>query len=42
MIYGVDMMLGQLGEIFEFCFGFKPSPESMEKSRKNVYSYFGL
>ena len=42
MIYGVDMMLGQLAEIFEFCFGFKPSAKSMEKSKKNVYEYFGL
>ena len=42
MIYGVDMMIGQLAEIFEFCFGFKPSPESVEKSKKNVYEYFGL
>lgn len=42
MIYGVDMMLGQLSEIFEFCFGFKPCDESMEKAKKNVYSYFGL
>ncbi|HIR92620.1 MAG TPA: saccharopine dehydrogenase NADP-binding domain-containing protein [Candidatus Egerieimonas intestinavium] len=42
MIYGVDMMLGQLNEIFEFCFGFRPSAESVEKSRENVYRYFGL
>lgn len=42
LIYGVDMMLGQLGEIFEFCYGFKPAPESMEAARKNVYNYFGF
>lgn len=42
MIYGVDMMIGQLGEIFEFCFGFKPSEESMQKAKENVYTYFGI
>ncbi|NMB42629.1 MAG: hypothetical protein GX995_00690 [Clostridiales bacterium] len=40
LIYGIDMMLGQLEDIFEFCFGFKPSPESMEDARESVYSYF--
>lgn len=42
LIYGVDMMLGQLGEIFEFCYGFKPSSQSMEAARKSVYGYFGF
>lgn len=42
LILGVDMMLGQLAEIFEFWFGFAPSEESMEKAKKNVYTYFGL
>lgn len=42
VILGVDMMLGQLSEIFQFCFGFEPSDESMEKAKVNVYKYFGL
>lgn len=42
LIYGVDMMLGQLSEIFEFCFGFKPSADSVEAARKSVYNYFGF
>ena len=42
VILGVDMMLGQLSEIFTFLFGFEPSEESMEKAKKNVYTYFGL
>lgn len=42
VILGVDMMLGQLSEIFTFCFGFEPSEESMEKAKDNVYTYFGL
>lgn len=42
VILGVDMMLGQLSEIFTFCFGFEPSEASMEKAKENVYTYFGL
>lgn len=42
LILGVDMMLGQLAEIFTFWHGFAPSDESMEKAKKNVYKYFGL
>lgn len=40
VIYGVDMMIGQIGEIFEFCFGYKPTPEQLAESRKSVYQYF--
>lgn len=40
VIYGIDMMLGQLSEIFEFCYGFKPADEHLEASKKSVYGYF--
>lgn len=42
LIYGVDMMLGQLAEIFEFFYGFAPSEESVEEAKKSVYRYFGF
>ena len=42
VIYGVDMMLGQLAEIFTFCFGFEPSEASVKACRESVYGYFGL
>lgn len=42
LIYGVDMMLGQLAEIFEFCYGFKPTPESVQAAKESVYRYFGF
>ena len=42
LIYGVDMMLGQLAEIFEFFYGFAPSEESVEEAKKSVYHYFGF
>jgi shikimate dehydrogenase len=40
LIYGVDMMLGQIGEIFEFCFGRKPTENSMRAASKSVCAYF--
>lgn len=42
VIYGIDMMLGQIGKIFEFCYGFAPKPEHIEASRKNIYQYFNF
>lgn len=42
VIYGVDMMLGQVGQIFEYCYGFPPSDESLAKAKKSVYDYFKL
>lgn len=39
-IYGIDMMLGQIGRIFEFCHGFAPRPEHIDAARKNVYRFF--
>ena len=41
-IYGVDMMIGQLGEIFEFCYGYRPKDEHLEAAKRNVYKYFGI
>ncbi len=40
LIYGIDMMLGQVGEIFEFCYGFKPAEAHLEAAKKSVYGYF--
>jgi len=40
LIYGVDMMIGQLSEIFEFCYGFKPAEAHLEAAKKSVYQYF--
>ena len=40
LIYGVDMMIGQIGEIFEFCFGYKPADAHLDAARKSVYQYF--
>lgn len=42
VIYGIDMMLGQVGEIFEFCYGFPPTEESMNNARNSVYQYFNF
>jgi shikimate dehydrogenase len=42
VIYGVDMMIGQMGEIFEFCYGYKPADEHLEASKQSVYQYFGI
>jgi Shikimate 5-dehydrogenase len=42
VIYGIDMMLCQIGEIFEFAFGFPPKEGSFELAKKSVYGYFGL
>lgn len=42
LIYGIDMMMGQLSEIFEFCYGFKPADEHLEASKKSVYQYFNF
>lgn len=42
VIYGVDMMIGQLAEIFSFCYGFEPSQEHLEKAKNSVYEYFGF
>jgi shikimate dehydrogenase len=42
LIYGVDMMLGQIGEIFEFCYGKKPNDASMKAAQESVYEYFKL
>ena len=42
VIYGVDMMLGQLAEIFEFCYGYKPTEEHMQTAKKSVYGYFNI
>ncbi len=41
-IYGIDMMLGQIGEIFEFCYGFRPKPEHIDIARQSVYQYFNF
>ncbi len=40
IIFGIDMMLGQIGQIFEFCYGFAPKPEHIEAARKSVYQFF--
>lgn len=42
IIYGIDMMIGQLSEIFEFCYGFKPADAHLEAAKKNVYQYFNF
>jgi shikimate dehydrogenase len=42
LIYGVDMMLGQIGEIFEFCYGKKPTDASMRTAQESIYEYFNL
>ena len=42
LIFGVDMMLGQLSEIFEFCYGYKPANEHMEAAKQSVYEYFNF
>ena len=41
-IYGIDMMIGQLGEIFEFCYGFLPTDEQLKTAKDNVYKYFNF
>lgn len=41
-IYGIDMMLGQIGEIFEFCYGYAPKPEHIDAARKSVYQFFNF
>lgn len=40
LIYGIDMMVGQLAEIFEFCYGYKPAEAHLEAAKLNVYKYF--
>jgi shikimate dehydrogenase len=42
LIFGIDMMIGQLSEIFEFCYGFKPADAHLEASKKSVYQYFNF
>jgi shikimate dehydrogenase len=42
VIYGMDMMLGQIGKIFEFCYGFAPKPEHIESARRNVRQFFNF
>ena len=42
VIYGIDMMLDQMGLIFEFCFGYQPKPEHLAAARKNIFEYFGI
>lgn len=41
-IYGIDMMLGQIGEIFEFCYGYEPRPEHIDAARQNIYQFFNF
>ncbi len=42
VIYGVDMMIGQLGAIFEFCYGYRPKNEHLDMAKRSVYQYFGI
>lgn len=42
IIYGMDMMLGQLGEIFNFCYGISPTKEDLEVCRKSECMHFGI
>ena len=42
VVYGIDMMLCQIGKIFEYAFGFKPREGSYELAKETVYGYFGL
>jgi shikimate dehydrogenase len=42
IIYGMDMMLGQIGKIFEFCYGFAPKPEHIESARRSVRRFFNF
>ena len=39
-IFGIEMMLGQIGQIFEFCYGFAPKPEHIAAARSNIYRFF--
>lgn len=41
-IAGIDMLLGQLGAIFNFCFGFTPSADQLGLAKAGIYGYFGL
>lgn len=40
VIYGLDMMLGEIGAIFEFCYGRYPAPEHMAAARDSIYRFF--
>lgn len=42
VIHGIDMMLGQLGEIFYFCYGIMPTKADLEICKKSAYSHFGI
>ncbi|MDR2392072.1 MAG: hypothetical protein LBE84_10405 [Planctomycetota bacterium] len=42
IIYGMDMMLGQIGKIFEFCYGFAPKPDHIELARRSVRQFFNF
>ncbi len=41
-IAGIDMLLGQLGAIFNFCYGFTPPPEQLLLAKAGIYGYFGI
>lgn len=40
VIYGIEMMLGQVGEIFKYCIGRAPTEASMLAAQQSVYQYF--
>lgn len=41
-IAGIDMLLGQLGAIFDFCYGFTPSSSQLSLAKAGIYGYFGI
>jgi shikimate dehydrogenase len=42
IIYGINMLLGQAGEIIEYVFGEKPSEAALEKSKQEWARYAGV
>ena len=39
--YGMDMLLAQAKELFNFCYGIVPSEEDVEASRQSLRGYVG-